>query len=174
MEKGYVHLYTGNGKGKTTAALGMALRAAGYNISSIIIQFMKGQEYGELSSVKMLNGLITVEQYGSPDFCRLEDENIRDHYLLARKGVERSREVIVSDEYNIVVLDEIVTAMLFKLVTLDEIISLIKNKAASIELILTGRGATDTLISHCDLVTEMKEIKHYYGNGIPARKGIEY
>ncbi len=174
MEKGYVHLYTGNGKGKTTAALGMALRAAGWGKPSMIIQFMKGQEYGELRSAKIFDKLIKIEQYGSTEFCNLADDNVREHYLLARKAIERSREVIVSQEYSMVVLDEIVTAMLFKLVTLDEIIFLIMNKTAPVELVLTGRGATDPLINQCDLVTEMKEIKHYYESGIPARKGIEY
>ncbi|MFW5770338.1 MAG: cob(I)yrinic acid a,c-diamide adenosyltransferase [Spirochaetota bacterium] len=174
MNTGYVHLYTGNGKGKTTAAIGMAVRAAGWNMPSIIIQFMKGQNYGELESLKRFNNLITIEQYGSSEFCMPDDENIQQHYLFARKGLQRATEACQSSDFSLVVLDEIVTAMLFKLVTLNEIVSLIKNRNSSIELVLTGRGAPDALIRRCHLVTEMKEVRHYYENGVAARKGFEY
>ena len=174
MNTGYVHLYTGNGKGKTTAAIGMAVRAAGWNMSSIIIQFMKGQDYGELKSLKRFDNLITIEQYGSSEFCMPDDDNIQQHYLLAREGLQRATDASQSSGYSLVVLDEIVTGMLFKLVTLDEIVTLIKNRNPSIELVLTGRGAPDALIERCHLVTEMKEIRHYYENGVPARKGFEF
>jgi cob(I)alamin adenosyltransferase len=174
MNTGYVHLYTGNGKGKTTAAIGMAVRAAGWNMSSIIIQFMKGQDYGEIESLKRFDNLITIEQYGSSEFCMPDDDTIQQHYHFARKGLQRATDVCVSYNFSLVVLDEIVTAMLFKLITLDEIVSLIKNRNPSIELVLTGRGAPDALIGQCHLVTEMKEIRHYYENGVQARKGVEF
>ncbi len=174
MNTGYVHLYTGNGKGKTTAAIGMAVRAAGWDMSSIIIQFMKGQKYGELESLKRFDNLITIEQYGSSEFCMPDDDTIQQHYLLARNGLQRATETSQSSDYSLVILDEIVTAMLFKLVTLDEIVTLIKNRNPSIELVLTGRGAPDALIGQCHLVTEMKEIRHYYENGVQARKGFEF
>ena len=174
QQKGYIQLYTGNGKGKTTAALGLALRAAGAGMKSIVIQFMKGQHYNELESVKRLDGLIIIEQYGSEDFCNVDDKNLSQHYNLARNGYNRAMEVISNNRFPIVILDEIITAHLFKLVTLDDILNLIKLKHDNTELILTGRGAPKELIERCDLVTEMKEIRHYYNDGVTARVGIEH
>ena len=171
--KGYVHLYTGNGKGKTTAALGLALRAAGAGLRTIVVQFMKGQHYSELDSVKKLGGMITIEQYGSARFCRPDDENFGEHLDFARRGLARSREVLSGNGYDIVVLDEIVTAQMFGLVSADDIAGLIRGKPEGVELIITGRGATEPVIALCDLVTEMKEVKHYYQAGVQARKGIE-
>ena len=173
LEKGYVHLYTGNGKGKTTAALGLALRAAGAGLKTIIIQFMKGQYYSELDSVKKLDGLVLVEQYGSKNFCMPDDKNFQEHYDLGRKGFDRSLDVIEDDQFSLIILDEIVTAHLFKIVTIDDIRALINKKPENRELVLTGRGATDELIDLCDLVTEMREIKHYYTKDVIARVGIE-
>ncbi|MCU0844958.1 MAG: cob(I)yrinic acid a,c-diamide adenosyltransferase [Spirochaetes bacterium] len=172
--KAYVHLYTGHGKGKTTAALGLALRAAGHGMRSIIIQFMKGQHYGELDAVKRLDGLITIEQHGSAAFCMPDDNNVTEHQRLAREALEHAREVLYGGVYPLVVLDEIVTAYLFKLVRLDEIMGLLKGRPAAVELILTGRGAPKELIDACDLVTEMREVKHYFTAGVEGRKGIEY
>ncbi len=174
QSKAYVHLYTGHGKGKTTAALGLALRAAGHGMRSIIIQFMKGQHYGELDAVKMLDGLITIEQHGSAAFCRPDGENIQEHHRHARDAIARAREVLYGGEYPVVILDEIVTAHLYKLVSLDEIMGLLKGRPAGVELILTGRGAPKELIDACDLVTEMLEVKHYFTSGVDARSGIEY
>ena len=169
-----VHLYTGHGKGKTTAALGLALRAAGHGMKSVIIQFMKGQHYGELDAVKKFDGLITIEQHGSTAFCRPDDENAEEHRRYATRALERSREVLYGGTYPLVVLDEIVTAYLFQLIRLDEILGLLKGRPAGVELVLTGRGAPKELIDACDLVTEMKEVKHYYTAGVEAREGIEY
>ena len=174
LERGYVQLYTGNGKGKTTAALGLAMRAAGAGLKSIILQFMKGQQYGELDAATRFDGLITIEQYGSDRFCTPDSGNREEHYRRSREGIARSRAVLCNEAIPIVILDEIVTACLYKLVTLDEILDLIKIKPPDRELILTGRGAPPELIEACDLVTEMKEIKHYYMRGIEARRGIEY
>ncbi|MEW6079667.1 MAG: cob(I)yrinic acid a,c-diamide adenosyltransferase [Thermodesulfobacteriota bacterium] len=170
---GYVHLYTGNGKGKTTAALGLALRMAGAGRRSLIIQFMKGRPYSELEAVKRLNGLIRIEQYGSPDLCVPEAGNLAVHREFARRGLARSREAVIDDAYSLVVLDEIVTAVYFTLVTADEVTGLIAVKHPALELVLTGRYATPDLIGQCDLVTEMKEVRHYYQTGVEARKGIE-
>lgn len=174
FDKGYVHLYTGHGKGKTTAALGMAVRAAGSGLRSIFIQFMKGQHYGEMEAVKRLGDLITIEQYGSADFCRLDDENIMEHVQRAQRGLERSREALLDSRYTLVVLDEIVTAYLFKLLSLKDMLGLIEQKPAAKEMVLTGRGAPPKLIERCDLVTEMKEVKHYFNAGVEAREGIEF
>jgi cob(I)alamin adenosyltransferase len=173
LEKGYVQLYTGNGKGKTTAALGLALRAAGAGLKTIIIQFMKGQHYSELGSVLQLKNLITIEQYGSSRFCMVNGENFKEHSLLAKNAMKRIQEVITGNDFDIIILDEIVTSLYFKIITLDEIAQLIGQKPANKELVLTGRGAPQQLIDLCDLVTEMKEVKHYYTRGVNARTGIE-
>lgn len=173
LDKGYIHLYTGNGKGKTTAAFGLALRAAGAGLKSIIIQFMKGQHYSEIDAVKMLDGIIKVEQYGSKQFCMPDGENFQEHHDLAQKGYNRAKEVLKDNRHSLVILDEIVTSLLFKLISIEQIIRLIEIRPQNIELILTGRNAPPDLIQQCDLVTEMKEVKHYYTNGVEARTGIE-
>jgi cob(I)alamin adenosyltransferase len=173
LEKGYIQLYTGDGKGKTTAALGLALRASGAGLKSIIIQFMKGQHYSELESIAKLKSHITIEQYGSSRFCFINDENFEEHYSLAKNAMKRAHEVIISNIFDIIILDEIVTSLYFKIITMDEIIKLIEQKPENKELVLTGRGAPQHLISLCDLVTEMTEVKHYYTNGVSARTGIE-
>ncbi len=174
LERGLVQLYTGNGKGKTTAALGLALRAAGAGLRTLIVQFMKGQHYGELDAVKGLGELIVIEQYGSTRFCMPDGKNFEEHYRYARQAVERARRALIDNSYSILILDEIVTALLFKLVSIDEIKEMIRSKPADKELVLTGRGAPQELADMCDLVTEMKEVKHYYGAGVEAREGIEY
>ncbi len=173
LKKGYVQLYTGDGKGKTTASLGLSLRASGADLKTIIIQFMKGQHYSELDAVKRLDGLVTIEQYGSKKFCKPGDKDFQEHYDLARNAVARAHEVISSDEFSIIILDEIVTSLIFELVTVDEIKEIINKKPGNKELILTGRRAPQELIDLCDLVTEMKEVKHYYQDGVQARVGIE-
>ncbi|MDY6936004.1 MAG: cob(I)yrinic acid a,c-diamide adenosyltransferase [Spirochaetota bacterium] len=173
LEEGYTHLYTGNGKGKTTAALGLTLRAAGAGLRSIIIQFMKGQHYNELNSIEKLSGLIQIEQYGSKKLCRVDDESYDEHYRLCQDGLVRAHEIIDDDRFSIIILDEIVTAFQFKMVAMDKIIEIIRRRPKNKELVLTGRGATQEIIDICDLVTEMKEIKHYYNKGVLARIGIE-
>lgn len=174
LKKGYVQLYTGNGKGKTTAALGLALRAAGAKLRTIMVQFMKGQHYNELDSVNQLSGLVVIEQHGSPHFCRPDDDNLGHHHRLAQRGLARSREVLADASYSLVILDEIVTATLFQLVTIEEILELIRLKPDNKELVMTGRGATTELIEACDLVTEMSAIKHYYDAAVEPRTGIEH
>ncbi len=171
--EGRIQLYTGNGKGKTTAAFGLALRAAGSGRRTYILQFMKGQHYGELDGAKMLGGLVTVEQCGSPEFCRPTDADRDRHRALAAKGIARAKELIGAG-YDIVVLDEIVTALLLGLVTMDDVNALLALRPAATELVFTGRGAPEELIARCDLVTEMKEVKHYYAAGVQAREGIEF
>ena len=173
IKKGYTQIYTGNGKGKTTAALGLALRASGAGLKTLFIQFMKGQTYSELDAVKKLKGLITIEQYGSGKFCKPGGKDFEEHYSLAQKGLNRAAEVLKTGEYSIIVLDEIITSIQFGLITIEDIINLIEIKKENVELILTGRGAPEELIKRADLVTEMKDIKHYYNEGIQARTGIE-
>ena len=169
---GLVQLYTGDGKGKTTAALGMALRAAGWGYHTFVCQFMKGQDYGELHSIPLLGPFVTIEQFGQPSFLRLEDIQPRD-IALAKRGMDRAREVIGSGLYEIVVLDEICMIVYFRLVALAEVLQLVAGRPPGVELVLTGRRAPQALIDCADLVTEMIEVKHPYQRGIGARRGIE-
>lgn len=170
---GLVHIYTGDGKGKTTAALGLALRAAGHGLRTYIAQFMKGQDYGELEAVKRLSPLITIEQFGQAGFVHVKQATAED-VALAHAGLERVRQALHSGQYDIVVMDEINVALFFELLTVDEVLSLIENRPPGVELVLTGRRVPEKLIAHADLVTEMREIKHPYQKGIKARRGIEY
>jgi cob(I)alamin adenosyltransferase len=169
---GLVQVYTGDGKGKTTAALGLALRAAGWGYRTFIGQFMKGQDYGELRGVALLAPYVTLEQFGQPSFMRLEDISPAD-VAMTQHGLRRVRDVLAGGQYQIVVLDEICMAIYFKLVTLADILQLIDERPCGVELVLTGRRAPQELLDRADLVTEMLEVKHPYQRGIGARRGIE-
>ncbi len=171
MRKGYIHIYTGNGKGKTTAALGLALRAAGHGYKTYIGQFMKGSHYGELISLKDIKE-IDIEQFGT-EKCITKAEVDKRHKDAAQKGLSRIKEVLKRKEYQVVVLDEICVTIWFGLIAEHEVIEVLRTKPYDIELVLTGRNASDALLEHADLITEMKEIQHYYSNGIKARQGIE-
>ncbi len=171
--KGYIHLYTGNGKGKTTAALGMALRASGAGLRSLIIQFMKGQHYSELAAVQRLNSRITIEQYGSRKFCLPEDKDRAHHRQLARAGLSRARAALADPALDLVVCDEIVTAAYFKLVDEADVMALLDARHPAPEIVLTGRHAWPQMVGLCDLVPEMGEHRHYYAAGVAARPGIE-
>lgn len=170
MGKGYVQVYTGNGKGKTTAALGLSVRAvcAGKNV--FFGQFIKGMEYSELKCVDLLSNL-TIEQFGRD--CFIHNDPTKADIECAREGLERMREVLGKGDHDIVVLDELNIALLYKLFDLDEVINIIKNRAPHVEVIITGRYAPEEIIDMADLVTEMKEVKHYYTQGVMAREGIE-
>jgi cob(I)alamin adenosyltransferase len=172
LEKGYVHLYTGNGKGKTTAALGLALRAAGAGLRTYIGQFMKGQHYSELDAVRKLAPQIEIEQYGQPDFC-VPGKVLPADVGLARAGLEKIRGAIASGVYDIVVMDEVCTALYFKLLDVKDVLAVINEKPEKMELVLTGRYACEEIVAAADLVTEMTEVKHYYQQGVKSRKGIE-
>jgi len=169
---GLVQVYTGDGKGKTTAALGLAVRAAGHGYRTYIGQFMKGQHYGELHGVDLLAPYVTLEQYGDPAFLRREDVGERDRAMV-RAGLARVREVLAAGEHQIVVLDEILIALFFDLAPLDDVLDLIATRPAGIELVLTGRRAPQAIIDVAHLVTEMVEVKHPYQKGVLAREGIE-
>jgi len=171
LGKGYIQLYTGDGKGKTTAALGLALRAAGHGLRTYIGQFMKGQHYGELDALRALP-LIEIEQYGDPR-CIRREEVTPEHVRQAERGLERAREAMRSGAYDIIVLDEVCIAIWFGLLSVKKVLDFIAEKPEQVELILTGRRAPEALIQRADLVTEMREIKHYYTQGVIARKGIE-
>ena len=171
--RGTVQVYTGEGKGKTTAALGLALRAWGHGARVLVIQFMKGRiNYGELEAVRSLEGF-DVEQYGRETFVD-RDEPAPEDAALAREALARARQVVAENAYDLVVLDEVNVAVDYGLVTLDDILDLIANKPPAMELVLTGRGAPAAFVEAADLVSDVREIKHHYRAGVPARKGIEF
>ncbi len=168
-----IHAYTGNGKGKTTAALGLALRAAGHGLKVIMIQFMKGRiDYGELKSARNVPGF-TIEQYGRPDFVNPE-KPAREDVRLAREGFERAREVIMAATHDVVILDELNVAVDYGLVSSGDVIALFKEKPEHVELVLTGRHLPEEFVPYADLITECREVKHYFSRGVQARKGIDY
>ena len=171
--RGLVQVYTGNGKGKTTAALGLALRAAGHGHKTYIGQFLKGQSYGELVAAKKLSPLITIEQFGRKGFYHVTKDPDQEDFLRARGGLKKCRKAVHSGKFRIVVLDEVNVAVFFKLLEEKDILDFIDHKPEGVELILTGRFAPDSFIERADLVTEMKEVKHYFKDGVKAREGIE-
>lgn len=170
VEKGYIQVYTGNGKGKTTAALGLTLRAVCAGKKVYFGQFMKGLEYSELRAVEMLDNF-KIRQFGGVNFVCGEpgQQDIED----ARRGLQKMKEVLSSGEYDIVVFDEINTVLYYKMVPVEEVLDILSSKPERTEVVLTGRYAPQEIIDKADLVTEMKEIKHYYDQGVEARVGIE-
>jgi cob(I)alamin adenosyltransferase len=169
-----IQVYTGDGKGKTTAALGLCFRAAGHGKRSIIFFFMKGFiEYGELGASEKMGGLIEVVQCGRASFVDKQNPDPID-VEMAREGFAKARKAIESGDYDIVVLDELNVALDFRLITLEEALALIESIPEGLELIITGRYAHPEVLERADLVTEMREIKHYYRRGVQAREGIEF
>ena len=173
LSKRLIHVYTGPGKGKTTVAFGLALRACGHGWKVLVIQFMKGnQRYGEIQSAKRIPNLI-VEQYGLETFVKKGNPSEKDREL-AIKGFERARHAIQHCQYDLIVLDEIHVAVDFGLIPLEELLSLIQQKPDQVELILTGRNAHPKVIALADLVSQIEDIKHPFQKGIPGREGIEF
>lgn len=170
LEKGYIQVYTGNGKGKTTAALGIVLRTICAGNKAFIGQFMKGQNYSELKAPDYLPGL-KIEQFG--DLFFINGKPSQSDIDNAHKGLEKMKEVLSSGEYDMVVFDEINTSLYFKLIDVEEVLEVLALKPEKTEVILTGRYAPDEIIEKADLVTEMREIKHYYNAGVDSRVGIE-
>lgn len=171
--KGYIQVYTGNGKGKTTASIGLAVRAAGHKEKTFIGQFLKGQDYGELHAVKNLSPLITIEQFGRKGFYHVTKDPDKEDIQSARNGLDKCEKAMLSGKYRIIILDEINVTVYFNLLSEKDIHSFLDQKPKDVEIVLTGRYAPDSFIERADLVTEMKEVKHYYEKGIQARKGIE-
>ncbi len=169
--KGYVQVYTGDGKGKTTAALGLALRATGAGIKVFIAQFVKGMHYCELDTIKKLSDLVTCKQFGRDCFIYKEPEQA--DIEIARRGLEESKEAINSGKYGLVILDEANIATYYNLFTVEELLDVIDKRPEHVEIVVTGRKADPRIIERADLVTEMKEIKHYYSSGVNARRGFE-
>ena len=177
LEKGYVQVYTGNGKGKSTAALGLAFRAMGRGLRTYIGQFMKGQYYGELEAVKMVYPYITIEQYGKDAFVHIQDpahkRTHKEDKRMAQEGLVKAKQAMSSGKYDIIVFDEITVAYHFRLVSLSDILDVVASKPERIEVVFTGRYAPPELIAVADLVSDIQEIKHYHQQGFIARDGIE-
>jgi len=168
--KGYIQIYTGNGKGKTTAALGLSLRGAGAGLQVFVGQFLKQGTYSEIKALSLFEN-VTVEQFGMGKFVRgmpSEDEK-----AAARKGYDRLCSILKTNAHDLVIVDEGNVAVACQLLTEDELLGLMDLKPDNVELVITGRDASAAMITRADLVTEMKEIKHYYHQGVTARKGIE-
>ncbi|OGD29112.1 MAG: cob(I)yrinic acid a,c-diamide adenosyltransferase [Candidatus Aminicenantes bacterium RBG_19FT_COMBO_65_30] len=170
---GYIHVYTGNGKGKTTAALGLAFRAAGRGFKTYVAQFLKGQPTGEIEAAKKLRPLIRIEQFGREGFITVKDGPGDEDVSRARAGLRQALEAMLSGDYRIVVLDEVNTAVHFKILPEQEVLDFLDKRPAGVEVVLTGRYAPDAFTARADLVTEMACVKHYFDRGIKARDGIE-
>ncbi len=169
--KGYVQVYTGNGKGKTTAALGLAIRAIGAGLNVFIGQFVKGMEYSEIKTLTQKLDNIKVKQYGLR--CFIRKEPTQEDIKAAQDGLKEVINIIQSGKYDVVILDEANIAVYYNLFKVEDLLEIIDGKPDHVELIITGRNAKKELLERADLVTEMKEIKHYYNHGVNARKGIE-
>jgi len=172
LEHGYVQVYTGDGKGKTTASLGLVLRALGQGLRPAVLQFMKGDPtWGEVVTLKRLE--VPVVQCGLGHWVHVGKVSAADK-AAAAEGLARGRALVESGEYDLVVLDELCTALYFELLELDDVLAMLAARPPAVELVLTGRRAPERLIAAADLVTEMRPLKHYYDAGVHARPGIEY
>lgn len=171
MRRGYVQVYTGNGKGKTTAALGLAVRAAGAGLRVFIAQFIKKRKCSEHTALTAFGGIITIRQFGNGLIMGRKPSaaDVR----AAQKGIESARKAVLSGEYDLVVLDEANVAAHYGLVPVQDLLDFIEGKPIGVELVITGRYADTKVIDAADLVTEMREIKHYSKQGVQARRGIE-
>lgn len=172
LDRGCIQVYTGNGKGKTTAALGLAIRALGRGLRVCFFQFIKGGgPYGEQLLSDRLGPDFTLIQTGRPGWVNTKD--ITEDRRLAQAALQQAREALVSGVYDLFICDEINGAVGFGLIDLEQVLELIRVKPEKVELVLTGRNADEKVIEAADLVTEMRELKHYYQAGVPARVGIE-
>lgn len=170
--KGYIQVYTGNGKGKTTAAFGLALRAAGAGKKVYFAQFVKGKTYSEIKAIQKYVPDIVIKQFGRD--CFIVKAPTSEDIQVARNGLVEVAGIIASGKYDMVVLDEATIAIYYELFSVSELIGVLLKKPEETEVVITGRYAPEELIELADLVTEMKEVKHYYAKGVQARKGIEY
>jgi cob(I)alamin adenosyltransferase len=172
LKKGLIHVYTGNGKGKTTAAIGLGIRAAGNNLNVLMIQFMKGRRYSELDALEHVKNF-TVVQFGRDEFVSKEKPAQID-IDLAQKGLTYAKDIIQKGKYDLVILDEINVALDYHLVALKDVLRLLQEKPETVELVLTGRYAPPDIVKDADVVSEILEIKHPYQEGVTSRKGIDW
>jgi cob(I)alamin adenosyltransferase len=171
IKRGYVQVYTGDGKGKTTAAIGLAVRASGAGLKVFIAQFIKQGDYSEIKTLRKLSDMITVEQYGMGRF--VDGKPTKEDFDIAEEGLQRARQVMLSGKFDIIILEEANVAVKYGLIPVQELIDLITAKPESVEIVITGRNVSPLILDKADLVTEMKPVKHYYNNGVRARLGIE-
>ena len=169
--RGYVHVYTGDGKGKTTAAIGLAVRAAGAGLRVYIAQFVKSGETSEIRAIKRFADQISVEQFGTGRFIRGRPSPADTQ--AAQRGLQRVGEVLQTDQFDIVILEEANVAVALGLISARSLLDLVTSRPEHIEVVITGRNASPEIVAAADLVTEMKAVKHYYHNGVRARVGIE-
>jgi len=169
--KGYIQIYTGDGKGKTTAAIGLSIRAIGAGLKVAFVQFFKPGTSSEVKVLKKFFPELYYKNFGKEKFVKGKiEEELKDLIL---KGWEEVKKLVISKEYNIIVLDEFTYALNWGIIKLEEFLNFLKNKPEEVEIIITGRQAPQELIEIADLVVEMKKIKHYFDKQVPARKGIE-
>jgi cob(I)alamin adenosyltransferase len=174
LSRGLIQVYTGDGKGKTTCALGLALRAVGQGFQVFMVQFMKGRETGELrAAAARLAPDLTMRSFGRPGLVKLRDPAPED-LALVQEAWDLARQVILAGEHDLVILDEINLALTFNLVPREEVFKVLRERPPWVEVVLTGRQAPPELVELADLVTEMRPLKHYYAAGVPARRGIEW
>lgn len=175
LKKGQIQVYTGDGKGKTTAALGQGLRSCGRGLQVYMVQFLKGSDTGELHSIEKLQPLFNIFRFERKRgfFWQLNDQEKQELKEDIDKGFEFIKKVMVNNECDILIIDELLGVLGNKLLKVDEVVEALKHKPDTMEVIITGRNAPQEIINIADLVTEMKEIKHYFRNGMPAREGIE-
>jgi cob(I)alamin adenosyltransferase len=173
MELGTVQIYTGDGKGKTTAALGLAMRAAGKGLMVLMVQFLKGRDYGEIETAKRFSDSFEIVQSGMDSFVK-RGEATREDLRLAHQGLELARDAILSGRYDIVILDEINVAVELGVLEVEEVLPLIDERPKGVELVLTGRYAPDEFCARADTITEMKNVRHCFDKGVPMREGIEF
>jgi cob(I)alamin adenosyltransferase len=173
LTPGLIQVYTGEGKGKTTCAFGLALRAVGQGLQVYLIQFLKGQDTGELKAAQRLAPELSVRGFGRPVLINLKKPAPED-LALAREGLDLARQVIAAGDHDLVILDEINVALAYNLIPLGEVLDMLHRRPAGVEVVMTGRDAPPEIIAAADLVTEMVPRKHYWETGIKARRGIEW
>lgn len=173
LSKGLIQVYTGDGKGKTTCALGLAFRAVGQGFRVFMVQFLKGQDTGELKAAARLAPDLTIRAFGRPVLINLRDPAPED-LALAREALDLAREIIQAGDHDLVILDEINVAAAFNLVSPEEVLDIVRDRPLQVEVVLTGRLAPAEFVVAADLVTEMVPLKHYYEAGVAARRGIEW
>lgn len=173
--RGLTLVFTGNGKGKTTAALGMAMRAWGQGMKVLVLQFIKGGwKYGELKAAEKLGPAFEMRQVGEGFIKGSGEEGLKAHRAAAQEALVQARRAVQEEEYDMIILDEINYAVNYGLVDLPDVLDLIRSKPPRLHLVLTGRNAAGDVVELADLVTEMREVKHPFAAGIPAQKGIEF
>ena len=173
LKQGLIQIYTGDGKGKTTCALGLALRAVGQGFKVFMVQFLKTDDTGEVQAARRLAPDFTMESFGTPGFPRLSDPD-PETVAAARQAFALARRVIPGGEHDLVILDEINLTLKYGLVPLAEMLEILRQRPPNVEVVLTGRDAPSELVDLADLVTEMRPVKHYFEAGVKARRGIEW